>query len=378
MVEPVTPMKPGAARSTPFVPPGTRIVAINDEFKMWRGGRLPRLELAYESWGERNASDDNTILLFTGLSPSAHAAASEADPESGWWEFMIGPGKPLDSDRYHIICINSLGSCYGSTGPASIDPRSGEPYRLAFPELAVEDIARAADLLLGALGIGRLHTVIGTSLGGMSALAYATMFPGRTTRMINLSSAVHAHAYAIAIRSLQREIIRKDPAWLGGHYAIDAEPLEGMRLARKLGLLSYRAADEWEQRFGREPLEGSEGSFAAEFQVESYLEANAVKFVGRFDANAYLYLSRAMDRFDLAEHGGSLERAFARMQLSEALVIGVESDLLFPIEQQRQIASQLEAAGVTTRFEALASPQGHDAFLADRERFMPPLADFLG
>ena len=362
------------------VPPATRLVTLPGPFRMRRGGTLPLVHIACERWGELTPARDNVVLLFTGLSPSAHAASSPEDPTPGWWEYMVGPGRPIDTRRWHVVCVNSLGSCFGSTGPASPDPRTGEPYRLRFPELSIEDIARSAREALRVLGIERVHTVVGASLGGMAALAYAMEFPDEVERLVAISAAARATPFAIAIRSLQREIIRADPAWRGGDYPPGQGPRVGMRLARKLGLMSYRSAQEWLARFGRDrlPEDPAREPFGPEFQIESYLEHNARKFVERFDANCYLYLSRSMDLFDAAEHGGgSVERGLAKVGARRALVVGVETDFLFPLFQQEELAEGLRAAGCEVCFEALPSIQGHDAFLVDEARFAPVVARFM-
>jgi homoserine O-acetyltransferase len=345
--------------------------ALPDPFVMHRGGRLHGARIAYETWGRLAPARDNAILVFTGLSPPAHAARSAADPTPGWWDTMIGPGLAIDTDRWFVIVVNSLGSCFGSTGPASIDPATGERYRLTFPELAVEDIAHGGHEVLRSLGIARAHTVLGPSLGGMVVLAFAAAYPGAARRLVSISGSMGATPFAIALRSLQREAILRDPEWHGGGYAPGAPPRTGLRLARKLGTITYRSAGEWAQRFGRERIAAARapGSFAPEFEIEGYLEAQAVKFVEVFDANCYLYLSRAMDRFDLAP--------LPRECIERALVIGVESDILFPIEGQRAIAAALGDAGVATDFAAMPSIEGHDAFLVDIPRFSAAIGAFL-
>ncbi len=358
----------------------TRFVKLEGPLSMHRGGELPGAEIAYECWGTLNEAKDNTVLLFTGLSPSAHAASSPEDPTPGWWEFMIGPGKPLDTERFFVICINSLGSCFGSTGPSSTDPRSGERYRLNFPALTVEDIAAAGRAVIRALEIPRVRAVVGASLGGMTALAYAVHYPEETDNLVSLCSAAKACPFAIGVRSLQREIIRSDPAWMEGNYPPDKEPVLGMRLARKLGLISYRSAKEWDERFGRDVIHEEEQPrepFASEFQIESYLEANAKRFVGSFDANSYLYLSRAMDWFDLEDHTERLIALSEQAAGKKALVVGVETDVLFPLHQQKSVASLLTESGLDVTFHALPSLQGHDAFLVDREQFVPVMEDFF-
>ncbi|HEY0180501.1 MAG TPA: homoserine O-acetyltransferase, partial [Dokdonella sp.] len=311
-------------------------------FAMKRGGALVGARLADETWGAPNAARDNAILILTGLSPSAHAASSADDPSPGWWEAMLGPGKPIDTDRWFVICANTLGSCKGSTGPADPNPATGEPYRLDFPELTLEDAANASFELVRGLGIERLACLVGNSMGGMTALGYLVQHPGSARAHVSISTAPQAQPFAIAIRSLQREAIRLDPNWRNGRYDDAHYPDAGMSIARKLGVITYRSAMEWVGRFARIRLDSEQRDddpFGFEFQVESYLAGHARRFVRSFDPNSYLYLSRASDWFDLAEHGhGSVEAALKRIDVERALVIGVETDILFPLTQQQQIA----------------------------------------
>lgn len=366
---------------TEFVPPATQYFDLPSPFPMKRGGALHGARLAYETWGTLDADRGNALLILTGLSPNAHAASSEANSEPGWWERMVGPGKPIDTDRWFVICVNTLGSCKGSTGPASIDPATGQPYRLGFPDLSIEDGAEAAWGLVRGLGIERLACVLGCSMGGMGALAYLALHPGSARAHINVSGAAQALPFSIAIRSLQREAIRLDPQWNDGRYDEDHYPETGMRLARKLGVVTYRSSIEWSGRFGRvrlEPDRRDDEPFGHEFQVESYLDAHADRFARAFDPACYLYLSRSMDWFDLAEYGeGSVARALARMGVERALAVGAETDILFPLYQQEEIAQGLRGGGAATEFAPLESPQGHDAFLVDDGRFGPVIAGFL-
>jgi homoserine O-acetyltransferase len=355
-------------------------VALPDPFPLHGGGVLHGARIAYECWGRLNADKSNAILLFTGLSPTAHAAASERDATPGWWQRMIGPGLAIDTSRYHVICVNSLGSCFGSTGAASINPATGKRYRLDFPEITVEDIARAGWEVVHALGITQLDTVMGPSLGGMTVLAFAALFPEAARRLISISGSPAASPFAIALRSVQREAILRDPDWQGGHYDSDKPPRSGLRVARKLGTITYRSAAEWRQRFGRERIASNAlraNPFAPRFAVEGYLESQAERFTRVFDANCYLYLSSAMDRFDLAEHGGSYAAAFQGSALEKVLVIGVESDMLYPIHEQAAIAEAFDQNGVPTRFARLPSLEGHDAFLVDIPRFDAEIRRFL-
>jgi homoserine O-acetyltransferase len=358
---------------------GRQFHNIERTFEMQHGS-LESPVVAYETWGLLNHQRDNAILLFTGLSPSAHAASSPNDQSVGWWEQMLGPDRPLDTTKYFIICINSLGSCFGSTGPGSINPATGEAYRLDFPVVTLEDIARAGHEVVVQFELEHLHAVVGASMGGMTALAYSVLFPEIAKSLVSISSAARSQAYAIALRSLQREMICSDPDWMHGNYPIVNPPRTGLRLARKLGMLTYRSAEEFEQRFGRELISEQRltgEAFDINFEVESYLEAHARKFVGTFDANSYLYLSRAMDLFDIADHGGSLTHGLNKVGAARVLIIGAESDILFPIQQQVELAEGLTNGERDVELVRLPSVQGHDSFLVDMDRFRPVLCDFF-
>jgi homoserine O-acetyltransferase len=357
-----------------------RFAALPDPFPMWRGGALHGARIAYETWGELNPARDNAVLLFTGLSPPAHAASSSDDSSAGWWEGMVGPGLAIDSNRLFVVCVNSLGSCFGSTGPASQDPATHAPYRLEFPDLSIEDIARAGFETLRSIGIVRAAAIIGPSLGGMVVLAYAAQFPHAARRVISISGTAAASPFAIALRSIQREAILRDPDWRDGAYTDEKPPATGMRIARKLGMMTYRSAAEWRERFGRAPVPeelSDPAPFAPEFAVQSYLETHARRFVRAFDPNCYLYISRAMDRFDLAAHGGSNRAALLRSGVEQALVIGVESDMLFAIAEQRALAASFSDAGIATHFAPLTCIEGHDSFLIDIASFGKEIRSFL-
>ncbi|MCC8671793.1 homoserine O-acetyltransferase [Xanthomonas vesicatoria] len=391
---------------TEFIPPGTLYHSLPSPFPMKRGGELHQARVAYETWGTLAADRSNAVLIVTGLSPNAHAATNQANPEPGWWDAMLGPGKPIDTARWFVVCVNSLGSCKGSTGPASIDPATGQMYRLTFPDLSIEDVADAAADVVRALGIGQLACLIGNSMGGMTALALLLRHPGIARSHINISGSAQALPFSIAIRSLQREAIRLDPHWNGGHYDDVHYPESGMRMARKLGVITYRSALEWDGRFGRVRLDSEQAAddpFGLEFQVESYLEGHARRFVRFFDPNCYLYLSRSMDWFDLADYvdtssmvaahaaGTQIDSTpaadlsteaevlagLANIRIERALAIGANTDILFPVQQQEQIAEGLRAGGADARFIGLDSPQGHDAFLVDFARFGPAVRNFL-
>lgn len=356
----------------------TRYLHLEQTFRFASGGEIPRLDMAYETWGELNAERSNAVLILTGLSPSAHAASSAADPKDGWWEPMIGPGKPIDTDRNFVICVNSLGSCKGSTGPASINPETGKPYRLSFPDLVIHDIASSALLILESLGIEQLRAIVGPSMGGMSGLALLKLKPGVARHFLAISTAARAEPFAISIRSLQREMVVRDPAWKDGAYTERQWPETGMRLARKLGMISYRSEPEWRARFGRTLQDHySERLFGMHFNIESYLESAARKFIRNFDPCCYLFLSQAIDFFDISSAYEDSVSAFADVQLDSAKVIGVETDFLWPVHQQKEIAEMFAANGVDTSFEVLPSIQGHDSFLVDYERFCPVVEEYF-
>lgn len=352
---------------------------LDGPFEMQRGS-LESPTIAYETWGQINFARDNGILLFTGLSPSAHAASSELDPTAGWWESVVGPGRPLDTTKYFVICVNSLGSCFGSTGPASINPATNKPYRLDFPVLTVEDIAKGGHEVVKHLNLPTLHAVVGASMGGMTALAYSLMYPEVAKSLVCISAAARSQPYSIALRSLQRELVHSDPDFQSGNYTDETQPAMGLRLARKLGMLSYRSPKEFTQRFGRERVTSERqdnDGFGINFEVESYLDSHAKKFVGSFDPNCYLYLSRAMDLFDVADHGGSLSNGLDKIGAERVLIMGVETDVLFPIEQQIELAEGLDNGQRSVQLSRLDSLQGHDAFLVDMDRFRPVLCEFF-
>jgi homoserine O-acetyltransferase len=351
---------------------------VEEPFCFASGGLIGQVNLAYETWGELNSDRSNAVLILTGLSPDAHAASSEKNPENGWWEPMIGPGKPIDTDRNFVICVNSLGSCKGSTGPGSVNPRTGRQYRLSFPDLCIQDIASTAQMVLQSLEIEQLRTLVGPSMGGMSCFALMKQVPDITRHFLAISTAARAEPFAISIRSLQREMIVRDPNWKDGAYTNKKWPVTGMRLARKLGMISYRSEPEWRERFGRQLQDRyNERLFGMHFAVESYLESAAKKFIRNFDPCCYLYLSRAMDWYDISEGFEDMAAAFKDIQLDSAKVIGVETDTLWPKHQQKEICKMFSGKGINCHLEMLPSIQGHDSFLVDYERFCPAVDTYM-
>ncbi len=364
---------------------GTRKEVVTETMKMKRGGSLSNPVLAYETWGKLSKSKDNVVVILTGLSASSHAASHSTNSKTGWWEGIVGPNKAIDTNKFYVICVNSLGSCFGSTGPASINQITGEPFRLTFPELTIDDMATATKFLLDKLGIRHINTLVGPSMGGMHALALIIQNNGFVRNFIAISTAFQSLPYAIAIRSLQREVIRKDPLWKNGYYTPDSPPQNGVRIARKLGMISYRSANEWAQRFGRKKSSKNnitQNTFGIEntgfeFEIESYLEHLAIKFQDVFDANCYLYLSRSIDWFDIIDYGSSSEEVLGKTELESAMILGVESDVLFPVYQQKELAEYLSTNSTKVTYKSLDCVQGHDSFLVDIERFSQEIKCYL-
>lgn len=331
------------------------------------GGELPEFSIAYETWGELAPRRDNVVLLHTGLSASSHAKSQPNNPSDGWWEDFIGPGSAIDTDRFFVICTNLIGGCYGSTGPSSIDPRSGRPYATDFPVLTVRDMVRAQIHLLDHLGIDRLHASVGASLGGMQSLMLASLVPERVDRIASISAALRSHPQSIAMRFVQRQAVMADPNWRDGNYYGGVFPHRGLRVARQMGTITYRSGPEWLERFGRERIDPKlPPKLTEDFAIERYLTYQGEKFSAQYDPNSYLYISKAMDLFDLCE-GDGVCRALDRVR-APALVIGVTSDLLFPVWQQRELADSLRDAGCRVEYFEIDAPFGHDTFLIDRER----------
>ncbi|KAL8790081.1 MAG: hypothetical protein Q9213_000783 [Squamulea squamosa] len=371
------------------------------------GGVLPEYNIAYETWGTLNANKTNVILLHTGLSASSHAHSTPANSKPGWWEKFIGPGAPLDTDKYFVICTNVVGSCYGSTGPQSIDPANGEKYATRFPILTMQDMVRAQFKLLEAFGVQRLYASLGSSMGGMQSLAAGILYPERVGRIVSISGCARSHPYSIALRHTQRQVLMMDPNWSRGFYYDGIPPHAGMKLAREIATVTYRSGPEWEQRFGRRRADPARPpALCPDFLIETYLDHAGEKFCLEYDANSLLYVSKAMDLFDLGhDHQEQMrqlrqqnESQLASGQISPqyektcnltlpdkpyeeqpsqsqprllsdplestsnrppadliagltplrdhpTLVMGVASDNLFPAWQQREVAETLRAAG---------------------------------
>ena len=406
------------------------------------GGILPEFEIAYETWGTLNSDKSNAILLHTGLSASSHAHSTDANPKPGWWEKFIGSGKPVDTDKYFVICTNVIGGCYGSTGPSSVDPADGQRYATRFPILTMDDMVRAQMRLLDGLGIDKLYASVGASMGGMQSLAVSVHFPERVGKIVSISGCARSHPYSIAMRHTQRQVLMMDPNWNRGFYYDRIPPHFGMKLSREIATVTYRSGPEWENRFGRQRADPSkQPALCPDFLIETYLDHAGEKFSLEFDPNSVLYVSKAMDLFDLGHahqqstkarreqnqervnhfRGRSgnedaacsltlperkyeetvstpsmdeatdsspdgppadLVKGLAPLKSHSVLVMGVQSDILFPAFQQREIAETLRATGNDqvkhVELGEDISQFGHDTFLLDVKHIGGNLGQFLG
>ena len=344
------------------------------------GGELTRVELAFETYGELNEDRSNAILLCHALTGDQYVASPHPiTGKPGWWERMVGPGKPIDTDRFHIICANVIGSCMGSTGPAS-EASDGHPYAMRFPVITIRDMVRAHIGLLDMLDIETLHAVVGGSMGGMQALSLAANWPDRARRVLVIASTSRHSAQNIAFHELGRQAIMADPRWQGGSYYGGDGPDNGLAVARMAAHITYLSEEALTGKFGRnlQDREAKSFGFDADFQVESYLRYQGSGFTRRFDANSYLYITRAMDYFDLAEeHGGKLADAFAGTDARFCLV-SFDSDWLYPTSESRHVVHALNAAGAAVSFVELSAPHGHDSFLLDVPALDRVIGGFLG
>ncbi|RHZ83472.1 hypothetical protein Glove_92g40 [Diversispora epigaea] len=392
------------------------------------GGYLPKFDIAYETWGELNEKKDNAILIHTGLSGSSHAKSHANNVDPGWWEQFIGPGLSIDTNKFFVICTNVIGGCYGSTGPSGIDPSDGERYATRFPIITIFDMVRAQFLLLDNLGINKLYASVGSSMGGMQSLAAAHLYPERVSQVVSISACARSHPYSIALRHTQRQVLMSDPNWNKGFYYNSIIPHVGMKLAREIATISYRSGPEWEQRFGRKRANADQDpALCPDFLIETYLDHQGERFCLQYDPNSLLYISKAMDLFDMSlstleiinqkrkvnterlqkygiggltndqscyipsnnaaasqspssqpkrknmsslisknvEDRNDLVQGMSKIQVP-ALVLGVQSDILFPFWQQKEIAECLREGGNddVTYYE-LDSMYGHDTFLID-------------
>ena len=345
------------------------------------GARIDDLEIAYRTFGQLNAERSNAILVCHALTLDQHVTVPHPSiGRPGWWSSLVGEGLPLDPERHFIICANVIGGCMGSTGPSSVDPATGAAYGLSFPVITIGDMVRAQALLIEALGIDRLFAVIGGSMGGMQVLQWAADYPERMFSGVCIAAAARHSAQNIALHEVGRQAIMADPDWCGGAYAARGlRPEKGLAVARMAAHITYLSERALQRKFGRElQRDGLSWGFDADFQVESYLRHQGAAFVDRFDANSYLYITRAMDYFDLAAaHGGVLANAFGRARDIRFCVFSFTSDWLYPTAESRAIVRALNAAGARTSFLEIDTDKGHDAFLLDEPVLRSALDGFL-
>ncbi|KAI1803438.1 homoserine acetyltransferase [Daldinia bambusicola] len=420
----------------------TEIFHCKDPLSLDWGGSLPEFDIAYETWGKMNSDKSNVILLHTGLSASSHAHSTESNPQPGWWEKFIGPGGCIDTDKYFVICTNVIGGCFGSTGPSSIDPADGQRYATRFPILTLEDMVRAQFRLLDHLGVEKLYASVGSSMGGMQSLAAGVLFPSRVSRIVSISGCARSHPYSVAMRHTQRQVLMMDPNWNRGFYYGKVPPHAGMKLAREIATVTYRSGPEWEQRFGRRRADPTKPpALCPDFLIETYLDHAGEKFCLTYDPNSLLYVSKAMDLFDLGietqqtaikrraerekliQSGSSPETndLYCSLTLPEqpyseqpgafvdnttpslpgdsrppqdlieglsplrdtpTLVMGVASDILFPAWQQREVANAIRLTGNRNVAHVELSEEqslfGHDTFLLDLKNVGGNIKNFLG
>lgn len=377
----------GDLASTPFAL-GNPVFSYTFEQLLLQSGELfGPVTLAYETWGTLNEAGDNAILITHALTGSSHAhdPVYPDDTKIAWWNPLIGPGRPFDTTRYFVICSNVLGGCYGSTGPSSIDPRSGKPYGMTFPVITIRDMVNAQRMLIEHLGVRQLAMVAGGSIGGQQALEWAVTYPELVRNVIVVAATAALTAQAVAFSEVGRQAIMADPQWQGGNYLPGQGPQAGLSIARMLAMITYQSEEGMELRFARRPARNTHvlspsgaADLGSRFDVEGYLYYQGQSLVQRFDANSYLYISRAMDLYDVGEGYPSLKAALRRLRKGpihgvRALFIGIRSDFLFPAARVRWLAGQVQSVGGDATYIELDSPHGHDAFLKEWEQMASAL-----
>lgn len=363
----------------------SRQVTLSGPLRLDGGVLLSPVEIAYETYGNLAPDGGNAILICHALTGDQHVASPHpVTGKPGWWTRMVGLGKPVDPDRHFIVCANVLGSCMGSSGPATINPATGKPWGMEFPVITIRDMVRAQAMLLDHLGVGWLKAVVGGSMGGMQALSWPATFPDRVEAAVVIASTARHSAQNIAFHEVGRQAVMADPRWNGGAYYDGEPPAAGLAVARMAAHITYLSEAGLTEKFGRrlqarpeKPNGAKSFGFDADFQIESYLRHQGLSFVDRFDANAYLYITRAMDYFDLAEeHGGTLANAFRETRARFCLV-SFDTDWLYPTRDSRSIVHALNAAGAPVSFVELSSPYGHDAFLLEAPELNRVVDGFL-
>jgi homoserine O-acetyltransferase len=361
--------------------PRSAVARIAQPLELESGQTLAPLRIAYQTYGVLNADRSNAVLVCHALTGDQHVAnVHPVTGKSGWWSTMVGPGRPIDTDRFFVICSNVVGGCMGTTGPASTNPETGEPYGLDLPLVTIRDMVKAQALLIDHLEIPDLFCVVGGSMGGMQVLEWAASYPERVFSALPIATAAKHSAQNIAFHEVGRQAITADPDWRDGRYLIEgAVPRKGLAVARMAAHITYLSEPALQNKFGRnlQDRDARTFGFDADFQIESYLRHQGASFVERFDANSYLYVTRAMDYFDLgADHGGVLANAF-RGTKTRFCVVSFTSDWLFPTEGSRQIVHALNAAAANVSFVEIETDKGHDAFLLDVPELIATTGGFI-
>jgi homoserine O-acetyltransferase/O-succinyltransferase len=384
-------MKEATPSALGIVQPQIFTFADDRPFVMESGATLSPVTLVYETYGQLNAARSNAVLVCHALSGSAHAGGLDTAGHAGWWDDCVGPGKAFDTDRFFVICSNVLGSCYGSSGPTSIDPATGQPYGLRFPVVTIGDMVAAQVKLMDYLGIDQLLAIAGGSMGGMQVLEWAAHHSPRVRAAIPLATTARSSPMLIAFSEVGRQAIYADPNWQDGdYYGTGRRPDAGLAIARMIGHITYLSDQSMHNKFGRR-LQSRERfgyDFVTEFEVESYLKYNGLRFTQRFDANSYLYVTKALDYFDLSSSpagsngngfGGanSLAAAFARAEHIRFLVVSFTSDWLYPSYHSKELVSALTAAGADVTYLDIESTWGHDAFLLEVDTMTRLLGSFM-
>lgn len=348
-------------------------------FELESGHTLSPVTLAYETYGELNADKSNAILILHALSGDAHVAGrhSPDDRKPGWWDIMVGPGKAFDTNKHFIICSNVIGGCKGSTGPSSVNPATGKEYGLSFPVVTIKDMVNAQRRLIDYLGIGTLLCVTGGSMGGMQALQWTVSYPERVRLAIPIATTSRLSAQAIAFDEVGRQAIMADPEWVRGEYYGKTFPARGLAVARMIGHITYLSDESMHNKFGRDLVKPDYGyDFLTDFQVESYLRYQGDSFVQRFDANAYLYITKAMDYFDLRQPSDSLRKELS-VAKAKFLVLSFSSDWLFPSYQSKEIVTALRRNYIEVSYAEIQTDYGHDAFLLEADTLTQLITNFL-
>ncbi len=358
----------------------TEYAHFDVELRLESGRLLGPLTLAYETYGELNPDASNVILVTHAWTGNAHAAGfhTEEDRKPGWWDNMIGPGKVLDTDHYFIICSNTIGSCHGSTGPTSINPRTKRPYRLNFPVLMVRDMVHAQKLLLDHLGIKSLLSIVGGSMGAMQAIEWAIHFPEMVRSIVPIAGTGRTSPMAIALNALARQAIYNDPLFKKGNYQPEHPPADGLALARAVGHISFLSDTSMQLKFERRfSVRDGMFDFFGKFEIERYLDYNGKNFVDQFDTNSFLYLAKALDLYDVAWNFDSISEALERISC-QSLWFAFTSDWLYPPQQTEELVNELKRQNKSVNYHLIDSDYGHDSFLVEPEKYIPLLKEFLG